>query len=63
MLCESKGVGSAVAEKSDATPKHEKEDEAETKKEEETADAVGGRFETVGSPVDSINAFGCNLKG
>ena len=52
-------MGGAVAEKRDATPDPETEEEAKAEKKEETADAVGGRFETVCSPVDSINTFGC----
>ena len=51
-------MGGPVAQKSDATPSPESEDDAKAEKKHLT-DAVDGRFETVGSRVDSINAFGC----
>ena len=52
-------MGGTVAEKNDVTPSPESDDDGKAEKKEETADAVGGRFETVGSRVDSINTFGC----
>ena len=59
MVCERKGVGGPVADERDAAPFDENDEEDKAEKKEETADAVGGRFETAGSPVDSMNAFGC----
>ena len=47
-----------VAEKSDATPSHQRDDDAKAEQEDET-DAIGGRLETVGTRMESINAFGC----
>jgi len=51
-------VGGAVADKSDATPCHEGDDDAKPEKKDET-DAVGGGLETVSPRMDSIYAFGC----
>ena len=51
-------MGCAVADKSDATPCHEGDDDAKAEKKDET-DAVGGGLETVSPRMDGINAFGC----
>ena len=51
-------MGGAIADKSDATPGHEGDDDAKAEKKDET-DAVGGGLETVSSRVNPINAFGC----
>ena len=48
----------AVADKSDATPGHEGDDDAKAEKKDET-DAVGGGLETVNPGMNPINAFGC----
>ena len=53
-------MGGAVAEKGNATPGHEGDDYSETEKKDE-AYPVGGRLETIGSGVDSINTFSCKL--
>ena len=52
-------MGGAVAQKGDATPTHEREEEADAESREEKADAEGGRLEKVGSPVDSMNTVDC----
>ena len=51
-------MGGAVADKSDATPGHEGDDNTKAEKKDKT-DAVGGRLETVSSRMNGINAFGC----
>jgi len=51
-------VGGTVAEKGNSTPSHERDDDSETEKKDE-ADSVGGRVETIGPSVDSIDTFGC----
>ena len=47
----------AVADKSDATPGHEGDNDAKAEKKDKT-DAVGGRLETVNPRMNPINAFG-----
>ena len=59
MFCVRKGVRGPVADESDATPRHEGDDDAKTEKKDET-DPVGSRLKTVGARMDSINAFGCD---
>ena len=58
MFCEREGVGGAIADKSNATPCHEGDDDAKAEEKDKT-DPVGGRLETVRPRMNSINAFGC----
>jgi len=57
MFCERKGVGGPIADKGDAAPGHQGDDDAKAEKKDET-DAVSGGLEAVGTSMDSINAFG-----
>lgn len=60
MFCERKRVGGSVAEKGDAAPSHERDDDSITSKKAKT-DLVGGGLEAIGTGVDGINALGWGM--
>ena len=58
MLCERKSVRGPIAEESDSSPSHERDDDSKTEQKDET-DSIRGRMEAVVSRVYGINALGC----